>query len=83
MIISRGQNDLSSIGTKKMTMIINLMRAFLAIGLDLLSNVDDDDNDNVNNDIYDDQYLVKSEVEHISWNKGCCNCGFFLGQSSS
>ena len=66
-----------------MTMIINLMRAFSAIGLDLLSNVDDDDNDNVNNDIYDDQYLVKSEVEHISWNKGSCDCGFFLGQSSS
>ena len=43
----------------------------------------DDDDVNVNSDIYDDQYLVKSEVEHISWNKGCCNCGFFLGQSSS
>ena len=60
---------MSSIGTKKMTMIINLMRAFSAIGLDLLSNADDNDND-----IYDDQYLVKSEVEHISWNKGSCNC---------
>ena len=43
----------------------------------------DDDDVNVNNDIYDDQYLVKSEVEHISWNKGSCDCGFFLGQSSS